>query len=183
MRARRRPGDLEPRMRFPTVFETRGFLLSVVTSLQRKQPWMKQVDSTFLQIRPHKQEPHNRTCIRKRSKRSVSWSGSLGMTYSRVSGQYSSAAKVCSVLSLMQEKKPTTSFSRADKLKWLLQGWPALSAAVSHPCTFKRNCSLEYNSFQAGFLLNGMVSSKPREVSKDLTRWILEKGFLTHQYN
>ncbi|XP_017938193.1 abscission/NoCut checkpoint regulator isoform X1 [Manacus vitellinus] len=39
------------------------------TSSQRKQPWMKQVDSTFLQIRPPNQDPHNRTCVRKQSKR------------------------------------------------------------------------------------------------------------------
>ncbi|XP_027498091.1 abscission/NoCut checkpoint regulator isoform X1 [Corapipo altera] len=39
------------------------------TSSQRKQPWMKQVDSTFLQIRPPNKDPHNRTCVRKQSKR------------------------------------------------------------------------------------------------------------------
>lgn len=108
MRARTRAGGLEPRMRLPAVFETRGFLLSVVTSLQRKQPWMKQVDSTFPQIRPPNQDPHNRTCVRKQSKRSVSWSGSLEMTHSMVSGEYSSAAEICCILGLMQEKKQQT---------------------------------------------------------------------------
>lgn len=68
------------RMRLPDVFETRDFLLCVVTSSQRKQPWMKQVDSTFPQIRPPNQDPHNRTCVRKQSKRSVNWSGSLELT-------------------------------------------------------------------------------------------------------
>lgn len=70
-------GGLGPGVRLPAVFETRDFLLCVVTSSQRKQPWMKQVDSTFPQIRPPNQDPHNRTCVRKQSKRSVNWSGCL----------------------------------------------------------------------------------------------------------
>lgn len=58
-------------MRLPAVFETRDFLLCVVASSQRKQPWMKQVDSTFPQIRQPNQDPHNRTWVRKQNKRAT----------------------------------------------------------------------------------------------------------------
>lgn len=171
---------LEPRMGLPTVFETRGLLLSVVTSSQRKQPWMKQVDSTFLLIRPP--NPCNRTCVRKQSKRSVSWSQDLLKWHVLGSlGEYGSAEKVCCILGLMKEKKIKSKTNKkllqSRQAKCLLQGWLAPSTAANHPCTYKRNCSLEYVSSQTGFLLNGVVSSKPREYSIDLTRWILKKGF------
>lgn len=160
--ARRREGGLESRMGLLIVFETRGFFLSVTTSSQRKWPWMKQVDSTFLQIRPPSQDPHNRTCIRKQSKRSVDWSGSLEMMCSGVPGEYSSAAKVwCSLGSVQwrEEKNKTNknSFSKADKLRnqtsqGRLHGWPTLSTAVTHPCTFKRNYSHPGIQFLSGWL-------------------------------
>lgn len=107
-------GGLGPRMSLPAVFETRVFLLCVVTSSQRKQPWMKQVDSTFPQIRPPNQDTHNRTCVRKQSKRSVNWSGSLELMSQMFQGvrrvQYSSTVKVCYILGLMQKKKLTNQF-------------------------------------------------------------------------
>lgn len=83
-------GGLGPGMRLLAVFETRDFLLCVVTSSQRKQPWMKQVDSTFPQIRPPNQDPHNTTCVSKPSKRSVKWSGSLELK----SGMFQSVRRV-----------------------------------------------------------------------------------------
>lgn len=171
-------GGLGPRMRLPVVFETRVFLLCVVTSSQRKQPWMKQVDSTFPQIRPPNQDTHNRTCVRKQSKRSVNWSGSLELMSQTFQGvrrvEYSSTVEVCYILGLMQKKKLTNQFLWSKQSKQLLQGWPALSSAVNHPCICKRNCSLEYNSFQAGFVLNVTMSYRPREVGRHLTIWILE---------
>lgn len=78
------------------------------------------------------------------------------------------------------EKKLTNQFLQSKQAKQILQGQPALSSAVNHPCTFKRNCSLEYNSFQAGFVLNVTVSCKPREVGRHLTIRILEN--YTHIY-
>lgn len=180
MGARGKEGSLESRMRLPIIFETRGFFLSVTTSSQRKQPWMKQVDSTFLQIRPPSQDPYNRTCIRKQSKRSVNWWGSLEMMcFFGIPGEYSSAARVWCILGSVQwrEKKKTKQTKRASPMQtsWEIkhlkgvcivdQPWAqlwlilVLVKEITH--------TLKSNSFQAGFWLNGIVSSKPREVNQN----------------